>query len=58
MGNNKRINRSFIGMPRYKESTSFALSIVCLYALNEETISLVGFFNDYFKRRYLVCFTL
>lgn len=44
--------------PGIKKST-FALSIVWLYVLNEETTRLGGFFfNDYLERKYLLCVTL
>lgn len=62
MGKNKRFNgpdhRYFIGVPTGKESTFSDISIVQLYALNEETIRLVGFYDGYLEKKILLCVTL
>lgn len=62
MGNNKRFNgpdhTCFIGVPTGKESAFSDICIVQLYALNEETIRLAAFYDDYLENKILLYVTL
>lgn len=54
----KWINGKFIGVSSYKDSTSFAFSIMWLFGLEEEIINLIGFLMNILKRKYLLFVTL